>query len=335
MHSLIDDVSPNLYRSSFIAWDSLASVRAKPRRILQPEDSLNKLFWIPELAPISTHPLIIEKGLSPNILIQHLYLHLDFTIRLEQDIVNYAVYQLAHGKVNFVIPEEMAIDAYKIYCDEAYHALLYADFKLQVKLLTGVEPILHDNPIFLKKLRAIQLFQTEELSKLIEIFFVIVSETLISSVLSKVPKNTNIITPVREIIYDHACDEAYHRIYFSSLFALIWKQLDKHQQLIIGQLLPDFIKIFLEPDFASLNLILSSFDLTPEDIQTVITASYPTQKLIESIRSSAKNTLTLLWKNGVFENPQTLEFFRINNLLPEELSNNHKAKALNVATNDL
>jgi len=323
MHQTTANSSPALYRNSLSLWDRVASVRIKPRRILLNENILEKSFWLPELAPVSSHPFVVEKELSNDILTQHLYLHLDFTIRLEQDIVNPAVCQIAHRNLCFSMPEEMIFDAYRIYCDEAYHALFYADFKSQVESFTGIKPISLGTPTFLRKFQEIQDSQPKIPSQLIKIFFVIVSETLISSVLKKIPKDEFVVEEVRQIIHDHACDEAYHSIYFANLFKVVWHQLEQEQQILIGKLLPEFIKIFLEPDFDSLKLILSSLGLTSENIFTIITESYPQRNTMNNIRSSAKNTLTLLWHSGLFENSQLFEAFRISNLLPNEMSDEH------------
>jgi len=309
MSAITNNSTSFLYQSQLIKWDQVASVRTQPRRILLEEDYLNKVFWLPELAPISLHPLIIKKGLSSKILVHYLYLHLDFTIKLEQEAVNSVANQIAQNKTGLAIPEEMRFDAYKIYCDEAYHALLYADFKRQVEASTGISNDFPNNPFFLHQLREIQYGFTKSLSQLIEVFFVIVSETLISATLKKIPKDNRVVSTVRQLVRDHALDEAYHCTYFSNLLQVVWPQLQHKHQEIIGQLLPQFIRIFLVPDYPALKLILSQFDFNPQEIQIIIAESYPQTEVINTIKNASKNTITLLHCNRVLEEPKIAKAF--------------------------
>jgi hypothetical protein len=309
MSAITNNSTSFLYQSEFIKWDQVASVRTQPRRILLEEDYLNKVFWVPELAPISQHPLIIKKGLSSKILVHYLYLHLDFTIKLEQEAVNSVVNQIAQNKTGIAIPEEMRFDAYKIYCDEAYHALFYADFKRQVEAITGISNASPNHPIFLQRLREIQYCFTKPLSQLIEIFFVIVSETLISASLKKIPNDKRVVSTVRQLVRDHALDEAYHCTYFSNLLQVVWPQLQHKHQELIGQLLPQFIRIFLDPDYHALKFVLSQFDFNPQEIQIIVAESYPQTEVINAIKNASKNTITLFQLNRVLENPKIAKAF--------------------------
>jgi len=114
---------PEPYRSQFAAWFERSAVRRMPRRTLA-EVTPDELFP-PELVPIAGHPL--TRGLPPHlfdeVLVQHTYRCLDFTAKLEHLVVNGAVLGIAHDTLGVRVHEDMRFDAYKIYCDEAYHAL--------------------------------------------------------------------------------------------------------------------------------------------------------------------------------------------------------------------
>ena len=282
-----------LYKSELVKWDEVASVRTKPCRILLEYD-LNKAFWVPELAPISQHPLIIKKGLSSEILLYYLYLHLDFTIKLEQDVVNSVANQITKNKIGFLIPEKMRLDAYKINCDETSHALLYADFKSQLETIAKDSIFLPSIPSFLQRLRKLQSSLPDFLSQLAEVFFVIISETLISATLNQTPRDKRVVSGVRQIVRYHALDEAYHCKYFSNLLQVIWPQLQPKEQVIIGRLLPQFIEIFLEPDCSAFTSILQKLNINPQEIPMIITESYPPNKVINNMIKTAKNTVSLL-----------------------------------------
>lgn len=304
---------PSLYKSKLIKWYDTASVRTRPRRIFLKEDCTNKVFWVPELAPISQHPLILEKELSSKVLFYYLYLHLNFTIKLEQEVVNSVVGKISQRKIEFDVPEEMILDAFKIYCDEAYHSFSYADFKFQLETNLEVSVDFPKEPSFLRQLREIQNeFSDSSLFQLTEIFFVIISETLISTVLNKTPKDKRLINTVRQLISDHALDEAYHHAYFSNLLPIIWSQLRINQQEIIKQLIPQFILFFLEPDYHLLKLILMELNVNQGEIYTIIMESYPSAEVITGIEESARSTIILLNRNGILGKDDILEALRSN-----------------------
>src|ERR687886_110138 len=121
------------YRSRFRSWYERASVRAKPRRIVESLEE-DKLFFPPELVPVATHPLVSEQGeeVARRVLLRRLYLYLDFTADLE------------------------------------------------------------------------------EIAGLTKVFFTVVSETLISAILSDIPHDQRVVGAVRAVIADHAEDEGRH-----------------------------------------------------------------------------------------------------------------------------
>jgi hypothetical protein len=122
------------YRSPFGNWFDRATVRKAPRRLLEPEDA-GRYPFSPDLVPLAAHPLV--RALPPRaferVLIQHLYRYLDFTAKLEHLVVNRTVLGIAHDTIGVELPEAMRFDAYKIYCDEAFHALFSADLARQVR----------------------------------------------------------------------------------------------------------------------------------------------------------------------------------------------------------
>jgi hypothetical protein len=304
-------------RGHLCDWYERASIRAHPRRILSAEEDSGKFYFAPELAPVSLHPHIVALGPSVvrRVLVDHLYRYLDFTAHLEHEVVNVVASRIALGKTGFDLPADMMHDAYKLYCDEAYHALFSADLKRQVEDVTGITSAPLGVPHALKCLRNIQLASPRELRALIKLFFVIVSETLISATLIQIPRDGRVVSPVRKMVADHAEDEGRHHAYFASVLEVVWPSMTPRQQAAIGPLIPQFILAFLKPDLAAIRSGLAVCRLAPDKIEEVIDDSYPAQQLIVAARGMARATVRLCERNGVLEHSHTLERFHASGLI--------------------
>lgn len=305
------------YSSMFREWDLQASVRRDARIIFQDEESIGKVYFSPDLVPIVRHPLVVKLGPSVKreILIQHLYNYFEFTAGFEVEVVNWGVKRIFLRKTGFEVPEEMLFDAYKIYCDEAYHSLFSADLKSQIQIVTGIAPNPLDFPAFLLKLEKVQAEVPADLKPTTRLFIVILFETLISLILHQIPRDQQVMSAVRQSVADHAEDEARHHSYFSDFLDIIWPQVTKEQQRIIGPLLPHFIIKSLEPHYDTIKQRLAKFHLTRDEIEQIVEESYPYSEVIAGLRKTARVTLSILERNGIYEDPQTLEAFQISGLL--------------------
>ncbi|HVG20254.1 MAG TPA: diiron oxygenase [Blastocatellia bacterium] len=305
------------YVSMLRDWDDQASVRRYPRRAFQDEEDLGKVYFSPNLVPIIRHPLVVKLGPSVEreILIQHLYNYFDFTSCFEIEVVNWGVQRIFLGKTGFELPGEMLLDAYKIYCDEAYHTLFCADLKGQVQAATGVAPNPLNFQAFLSKLEKVQETVPADLKPTTRLFIVILFETLISLILHQIPRDEQVISAVRQSVSDHADDEGRHHSYFSTFLDIIWPQIPREQRSIIGPLLPHFIIKSLEPDYLTIRERLAKFDLTPDEIEQIVEESYPHSEVIAGLRKTARVTLSILERNGIYEDPKTLEAFQTSGLL--------------------
>jgi hypothetical protein len=279
---------------------------------LSDEEVSGKLYFAPELAPVSLHPEVVALGPAfvRRVLVDHLYRYLDFTAHLEHDVVNVVASRIALRKTGFELPADMVHDAYKLYCDEAYHALFSADLKRQVEAATGIVVAHSRVPRALQSLRAIQSAAPRELRSLIKLFFVIVSETLISATLIQIPKDPRVVTAVRKIVADHAEDEGRHHAYFASLLDVVWPRMTPRQRATIGPLIARFIVEFLQPDFAAIRSGLAACGLPPNKVEEIVADSYPAQQIVTAARTMAKATLRLCERNGVFDEPGTRDCFQ-------------------------
>jgi hypothetical protein len=306
-----------VYNSMFREWDTQSSVRRYTRIVFQDEEDMGKVYFPHKLVPIVQHPLIVKLGpsVTREILIQHLYNYLEFTSCFEVEVVNWGVKRIFLRKTGFDLPEEILFDAYKIYCDEGYHTLFCADLKSQIQAVTGIAPNRLDFQAFLLKLEKVQEAVPEYLKPTTRLFIVILFETLISLILQQIPKDEGVISAVRRAVSDHADDEARHHSYFSNVLDIIWSQITKEHQAIIGPLLPHFIIRSLEPHYETIKQRLAKFDLTRDEIEQIVEESYPRSEVIAGLRKTARVTLSILARNQIYEDPGTLEAFQMSGLL--------------------
>jgi hypothetical protein len=124
-----------------------------------------------------------------------------------------------------------------------------------------------------------------------------------------------VISAVRQSVSDHADDEGRHHSYFSTFLDIIWPQIPREQRSIIGPLLPHFIIKSLEPDYLTIRERLAKFELTRDEIEQIVEESYPQSEVIAGLRKTARVTLSILERNGIYEDPKTLEAFQTSGLL--------------------
>ncbi|WP_317447692.1 diiron oxygenase [Streptomyces collinus] len=306
------------YQSPFRTWYSKASVRKSPRRMVEEGDE-DAYFFSPDLVPVAQHPLV--KELAPDafngVLLQHLYRYLDFTAKLEYLVVNRAALGIAQGSVQVEIPDEMRLDAYKIYCDEAYHTLFSVDLLQQVQRRSGVPATLPAEPYFLTRLR--QYLDTLEASRrpLVELLFVVVSETLISASLAEVPADDGVHPTVRAVIRDHAADEGRHHTYFATLVRYLWAQLDQSERLFAGAIIPTLIDLFLTPDTPALQNELQNYGMPADTARQVLAETYTPTALATHARMTARQTVRIFAALGALDDPAARDAFESAGLLIE------------------
>jgi hypothetical protein len=294
-------------------WDTKASVRVKPRRLVfQEEEAMGKVYFSPELVPIGQHPLVRQFGseATRELQVRHLYRYLDFTTQLELEVINSVAKDIALEKLGLDLPDVMREDAFKLCTDEAHYAYFSDDIKRQVVAATGLEPARLGAPVFLRHLRAIQKTLPSEITRLSELLFTVVSETIISSILFQLPKDERVVSAVRQSVADHAEDEGRHSAYFSQFFSYLWPQLPEAHRTVLGPLLPHFILAFLQPDHDAIWRSLSHLPLEHDQIETVIAETYPRSQVVADAKGAASVTLRLLAHRGVMDDPRIADEFR-------------------------
>lgn len=297
------------YRSSFQEWYNRASVRSKPRRICG-EVAPTAHFFPIECTPVVGHPALANLGpaVIEECLVQHLFSYLRFTDGLEHEVVNQTTRRIATGASGFEVPATARLDAYKIYCDEAYHSLFSADLMQQIADLSGF------NYQSFRRHPALEYFHStveaveSEHRAWFELFFVIVSETLISGTLAKIPQSPNVVPAVRSLVADHAEDEGRHHCFFAQVCEFAWPQLSENLRHRIGIELPRFILSFLTPDFPAIQTFLARY-LNVKQVATVLEECYPSSALAASAQTAARATLAVFEQGGIFNRPDVADAF--------------------------
>ncbi|MER8031637.1 diiron oxygenase [Streptomyces bauhiniae] len=207
------------------------------------------------------------------------------------------------------------MDAFKIVTDEAWHAQFTYEVLRSVRNRTRIAPVFPETPTFTSELARIHEELPSQIRGLDEMLFAIVSETLISSVLDELPQDKRLPEGVRDMVADHAVDEAKHHSYFSTLLRFLWPAMTPRERELAGPYIPRLIFAFLEPDYISTALGLRAAGLTDDEVEQVVTDVYARDKVVDGIRRGAAPTLQYFVEAGALEHGATLEAFQETGLI--------------------
>ncbi|MEU0739301.1 diiron oxygenase [Streptomyces sp. NPDC006134] len=302
------------YRSRFRNWERVATVRNSPVRELGAD---GELFFTPELVPALSHPILekAEPHIREAVLVHRLYEYLKFTIDLEQSAVIPVTGHISRGMSGLDLPEGMLRDAFKISTDEAWHAQFTYELMREVRGRTRITPVLPDAPTFTGVLARIHEDLPQEIRGLDEMLFAIVSETLISSVLDELPQDERLPGGVRDMVADHAVDEAKHHTYFSTLLRHLWPAMTRKERELAGPYIPQLIFAFLEPDYASTALGLRAAGLAGHEVEQIMSDVYARDTIVADVRRGAAPTLQYFVEAGALEHAATREAFQESGLI--------------------
>ena len=283
----------------FSRWNETSWIRSKPMR----DDSIIGLPFSPDLVPLASHFAIAQDHkLWMTVLAYRLLAHLQFTTLLELNHVNPVCSNLAQGNAPIDLTLQQCNDALKIYCDEGGHALFVELFSTQVKQTFSLEDSVLGRPIFDKVIEnIIAENQTQLSTDLIKLFFVSISETLVTKILKQVPKDPKVANVVRNVIGDHAADEALHSAYFQSLFPLLWYNLSALEKQEMVKLLPPLVWAFLGPDYDVEYNVLKALGFNDINARGILEEVFIPTDVASAVKQAASPTLRMFEKAGVFE----------------------------------
>ena len=243
------------YQSFADAWESRATIRTRPRRVLENDDKL--------IYPLSRQPLVLSEtflrecpGQRDFALVQTLYKFINDVVIFETEIVDKTARSIAKNRFAVEFPFACRYDAMTVVVDEDYHALVAMDFMQQTVAMTGIAPI--DLPLEIELSQAIPAavaLAPPHLRNAVELICVAIAENTVTGDVSAFAKDDTIKQSIKGLMADHLLDEGRHSGFWSRMVRIYWHTACDDDRQCIARILPVFIEHYLT------NEIQRSFDL--------------------------------------------------------------------------
>lgn len=300
-------------------WYENSGVRSGVRRSFSAA-AAGEVVFPARLVPHLAHPAAAALPQDRRDLLAqlHLYQFLMATTHLETRVVNVGAERIANGRSGLDLPASMRMDAFKVYCDEGYHALYSLDLADQIARCTAVPVPSWDFGGFVARLAwaARELLPDEPV--LAQLLQVVVFETLITAVLNEAPSEPNLAAPVRELLRDHARDEGRHHRFFSAFFHELWTGLPATLRPRVARALPALVEVCLTADTAPARaaLVLAGLDEATADqaVRETHGARANPRRMAEITRAM----VSMCRSAGVLDVPGALDAFAEHHLLPAQ-----------------
>jgi hypothetical protein len=298
-----------LSAEAFSRWYEVAGVRSGVRRTFHAEMEQGMVFFPAALVPYLAHPLV--QVLSPDawreLTLRHLYQFLASTTHIETRVVNRGAEAIANDRMALGFDASVRLAAFKVYCDEGYHALYSLDLADQIASVTEVPIPEADYGGLVARLEASAQRLLPDLPDLAQLLQVIVFETLITAVLKDIPSDPTVVSAVRELMRDHARDEGRHHRFFAALFPELWMRLSAELRERVARTLPRLIRDCLSWDTAPVKASLRAAGLGAEAAEQVVRDCY--QDDLRRIREITRATVAMCESAEVLAVPGAREAF--------------------------
>ncbi|VVO61865.1 hypothetical protein PS874_00701 [Pseudomonas fluorescens] len=243
------------YQSFADAWESRATIRTRPRRVLENDDKL--------IYPLSRQPLVLSEtflrecpGQRDFALVQTLYKFINDVVIFETEIVDKTARSIAKNRFPLAFPFACRYDAMTVVVDEDYHALVAMDFMQQTIAMTGITPI--GLPCEIELSRAIPVavaLAPQRLRSAVELICVAIAENTVTGDVAAFAKDDTVKQSIKGLMADHLLDEGRHSGFWTRLVRIYWHTACEDDRRSIAHILPVFISHYLTND------IQKSFDL--------------------------------------------------------------------------
>ncbi len=236
------------YMSFIDAWEGRATIRTRPRRIVENDDKL--------IYPLSRQPLVLsdtfirECGhLRDYALVQSLYKFINDVVIFETEIVDKTARSIAKDNFTIRFPFACRYDAMTVVVDEDYHALVAMDFMQQTIALTGIEPIpLPDEIELSRAIPAALALAPEHLRSAVELICVAIAENTVTNDVAAFAKDESVKQSVKGLMADHLLDEGRHSGFWARLVRIYWHTAAEQDRAAIARIMPVFIAQYLTND---------------------------------------------------------------------------------------
>ena len=292
------------YKSPFEIWYTYSTVH-KPLPDITYETGL--VLFPPELVPGVGHPLVDKLGndATRRLTMRKLESYNAFTEKLEYKAVMAASIKIAQNPQAFGLSEQAGREARLIVTDESHHAYVAIELIKQIPGFSELPPLTATQPRFLRGLEELERGLPTELADDLLIAFVSISETLITSILRRIPRDPRVVSAVRNTVRDHCIDEARHHSYFVYVVHQHWDSRAPDRRELLGPLYARLIRLFLDPDLDLCRAWLLEVGLDRHDAELVLRDYYLPERVAGSLRKDAFPTLKLMERVGILDHPAT------------------------------
>ncbi|TWC47119.1 para-aminobenzoate N-oxygenase AurF [Pseudomonas sp. SJZ080] len=242
------------YQSFADAWESRATIRTRPRRMLENDEKL--------IYPLSRQPLVLSETFLRECpeqrdfaLVQTLYKFINDVVIFETEIVDKTARSIAKNRFAVAFPFACRYDAMTVVVDEDYHALVAMDFMQQTVAMTGITPIeLPDEIELSRAIPAAVALAPEHLRSAVELICVAIAENTVTGDVAAFAKDETVKQSIKGLMADHLLDEGRHSGFWARLVRIYWHTASEDDRQCIARILPVFIGHYLTND------IQKSFD---------------------------------------------------------------------------
>ncbi len=243
------------YQSFADAWENRATIRTRPRRVLEDDERL--------IYPLSRQPLVLSETFLRECpqqrdfaLVQTLYKFINDVVIFETEIVDKTARSIAKNRFAVAFPFACRYDAMTVVVDEDYHALVAMDFMQQTVAMTGIEPIQLPDEIELSRaIPAAVTLAPEHLRSGVELICVAIAENTVTGDVAAFARDDSVKPSIKGLMADHLLDEGRHSSFWARMVRIYWHTASAADRETIAQILPVFIGHYLTND------IQKSFDL--------------------------------------------------------------------------
>ena len=243
------------YQSFADVWESRATIRTRPRRVLENDERL--------IYPLSRQPLVLSETFLRECpqqrdfaLVQTLYKFINDVVIFETEIVDKTARSIAKNRFAVAFPFACRYDAMTVVVDEDYHALVAMDFMQQTVAMTGIEPIRLPDQIELSRaIPAAVALAPEHLRSAVELICVAIAENTVTGDVAAFARDDTVKPSIKGLMADHLLDEGRHSSFCARMVRIYWHTASVADREAIAKILPVFIGHYLTND------IQKSFDL--------------------------------------------------------------------------
>ena len=229
-------------------WERRATIRTRPRRLLENDDKL--------IYPLCRQPLVLSATFIEHcpqwrdfVLVQSFYKFINDVVIFETEIVDKTARSIAKNRFSVPFPLACRVDAMTVVVDEDYHALVALDFLQQTVAMTGIQPLELPGQIELSRaLPAAQAQAPVHLRDAVELIGVAIAENTVTHDVAAFSKDSSVKASVRGLMADHLFDEGRHAQFWTRLVRLYWQTASANDRNSIAQVLPIFLAQYLTND---------------------------------------------------------------------------------------